>query len=156
MIKKYLTNLVSEKAGLTTYDMGLLQAKAFRILKNRTTDILKPYDISTVDWAMLGLLSQKLEGVGVMQLAGELGVEAPFVTELVKNLEKKGLVQKRVLETDKRNKSIVLTKAGERFVEKTEEVVRGKIKGLLSGSSISDILGYRKVLKTIIENGKED
>jgi len=148
--------MISEKTGMTTYGMGLLQAKAFRILKNRTTEILKPFGISTVDWAMLGLLSQKVEGGGVMQLARDLGVEAPFVTELVKNLEKKDLVRKYARESDKRNKAVVLTSAGKKFVENTEGLVRGEMRGLLHGSSISEILGYQKVLKTIIKNGTEE
>lgn len=139
----------------TTYRVGLLQAKAYRILKNHTDKGLEPYGLSTVEWALLGLLHDNLTGMKPSVLALELGVEAPFVTSLVTPLIKKGLVDSRRDEKDTRSKSIYLTAKGVTKVESIEKELRSFMKPLLGGSNIGDLLSYVTVLETIIENSKK-
>ena len=135
----------------TTYRLGLLQAKAYRILKDETSIVLTPHDVSTVEWAFLGVL---LDGKALRPKAAadELGVEAPFVTAMFAKLEKKGLVAQKADVTDSRAKTIFLTPKGIAFVEKIEPMVRAHMRALVSGSSTGDILGYISVLESIIEN----
>ena len=81
-----------------TYRVGLLQAKAYRILKSRTTKILEPFDISTIEWAFLGLLYDKAS-LRTKVAARELGVEAPFITALVSSLKKRSFVVEAKIQT---------------------------------------------------------
>lgn len=154
MIKNYFKKVVAEKAGLTTYAMGLLQAKAYRVLKNQTTEALKDFGISTIEWALLGLLYDNKEGLSFIMLATLLGVEAPFVTAMVHSLEKNNLVMRKSDKNDKRAKIVSLTAAGKNNIPKIEERVRQSSKFLLEHLSMSDILAYKKVLKTIIQNAE--
>ncbi len=137
---------------MATYSVGLLQAKAYRILKQNTSLLLKPYELSTIDWALLGVLYEQENGVGPSEMAQILGVEAPFVTAMAESLEKKGFITRIQSSTDKRAKLVVLTKAGKNLVPKLESHLRKKSKHLIRGVSISELLAYRRVLKAIIEN----
>ena len=138
----------------TTYRAGLLQAKAYRILKQETAKILKPFDITTFEWGFLGLLADH-EAIRPKHLAEELGVEAPFVTQILQRLKKKGLVAETRDPKDTRAKTLSLTAKGETFISKIEPVVRSGVKPLLEGAGMSELLGYLAVLETIIRNGTE-
>jgi len=155
MLKKYLTKVLVESYGLTTYSLGLLQAKAYRILKNHTTETLKVFNISTVEWALLGLLYETKEGVGITILAELLGVEVPFVTTLIDSLEKKKLVERHFSKEDKRYKTVHLTVEGIGLLPNIEEVLKKKTKPLFAGLGIKDVFAYQKVLKSIIDNSQK-
>jgi len=137
----------------TTYRVGLLQAKAYRILKRYTSEGLQSHDISTVDWALLGHLNDFKGGCRLSHLAEELGVEAPFVTVLYTKLHKKGLVISKTDPDDSRAKIICLTQKGEGFVRETEEGLKTHMRPLLKGLSSNEVVSYINVLEHIIENG---
>ena len=138
----------------TTYRVGLLQAKAYRILKQETTATLKPFGISTLDWAFLGLLADN-GSLRSLRIAEELGVEAPFITVMAHKLHKRGLVRVARGEKDRRVKTLALTEEGKRFIEDTEPLVREKIRPLIDGIKASDIGAYLIALEGIVRNGKK-
>jgi DNA-binding MarR family transcriptional regulator len=136
----------------TTYTSGLLQAKAYRALKKWTTNALKSRNISTIDWALLGLLYEKRSGYRPSELASELGVEAPFITALVTKLKKQHYVESKRDTKDTRVKCICLTAEGSEFVQQTETFLRSAMRPLIHDISIGDIISYLIVLEKIIEN----
>ena len=146
-----LTKIKSAAHNRTSYRIGLLQAKAYRILKQRTTLVLAPFGISTIEWALLGLLADT-KGLRMKQLADELGVEAPFVTTMVQQLQKKLLVHLELNELDKRVKTLALTNEGKRFVTETEPQVRSAMRPIIQGAGVTDLLGYVSILELIIAN----
>ena len=147
-IFKKLTSAVHNR---TTYRVGLIQAKAYRILKQKTTALLKPYDLSTIEWAFLGLLFDN-HTVRPTTAAEELGVEAPFVTVMTSRLKKKGLIITQKDASDSRAKILVLTPLGKAFVERIEGVVRGQMRPIIEGASTTDLIGYLATLERIIAN----
>ena len=60
-----------------------------------------------------------LEHCRVTYLAREFNLTKPTVSDVVKVLEKKGLIKKVVLPEDTRSFSVILTKAGQSAVERT-------------------------------------
>ena len=56
-----------------TYRVGLLQAKAYRVLKHHTAKALSEFNISHIEWAFLGLLYDAPKGMRSSALAKELG-----------------------------------------------------------------------------------
>lgn len=140
---------------LTTYRLGLLQARAYRILKKSSSDHLVAVDISTLDWALLGLLYDEPKGYRLNKVAELLGVEAPFVTEMVKALKRKGYVEQITDAKDSRAKILKLSAKGKEFVPILDASLKKKLRFLLSGASPKDIYGYLKVLEIIIQNEKK-
>ena len=150
-----LTKLRSASHNRTSYRVGLLQAKAYRILKQKTNLVLAPYGITATDWALLGLLSDK-QTLRMSHVAEELGVEPPFVSEMVKQLQKKHLITLVKDTTDTRVKGMSLTPEGVLFVSTTEPVVRASMRPLIGSASMRDILGYLSVLEHIVNNDSKD
>ena len=63
--------------------------------------------------ALKALLSlEEGEAKAMRALAGEWRCDASWVTSLVDSLEERGLVERRILPTDRRVKTVVLTTAG--------------------------------------------
>ena len=65
----------------TTHQVGLLQAKVYRILKQETNKHLATEGLTTLHWAFLGLLFVHSKGLRLQVVAQELGVEPPFVAK---------------------------------------------------------------------------
>lgn len=150
-----LTSLKTLKNGLTTYRMGLLQARAYRILKKHSSDVLFTVDLSTLDWALLGLLFDYPKGYRLNKVAELLGVEAPFVTEMVRELVRKGYVLQLRDPKDSRAKILRISEKGLTFVPIFDKTLRSRLKHLLSGLSARDLYGYIKVLEIIIKNSQQ-
>lgn len=98
---------------LTTYQVVISQARAFRTLRGFLTEFLKQYNLTLTEWLMIGRVVDSLsDGVRISDLAIELGVEMPVITNLVNRAEKTGWVQRVVDVEDKRAKRIYATKEG--------------------------------------------
>lgn len=134
-----------------TYNAGLLQAKAFRILKKHTNSALLPFGISATEWVILGLLSNQSEGLRLSEIAALVGVKSPFVTRSIAILVEKDFVDISISSQDTRVKIAMLTKVGETFVLKTEPVISQQIKKTFNGVSIRNLYGYITTLHTISE-----
>lgn len=147
-----LQNKIASELGFTTYQMGLLQAKAYRILRARTAMALKPYKLSTIEWALLGTLSESKPGMHFREIAKALGVEASFVTELLDKLIGRGLISTSLSSKDRRFKKARVTKLGHKLVSEIEKRLRTEMKPLLKSASIKNLIAYRAVLEAIIKN----
>lgn len=139
-------------ANRTTYGAGMLQTRAYRVLKRRTDAALAPAGITSVHWALLGLLASRPDGIRPGDAARELGVEAPFVTGLAAELVRKGYAAKDRDATDRRAWGLSLTPAGREFVDDTEPALRASMRPLLSGASAGDVATYLSVLECIVRN----
>lgn len=140
---------------LKTYRLGLIQAKAFRILKQRTGTALEPYGITATEWAFLGMLIDQPQGIRAGEAAEELGVEAPFVTRLVKSLEGRALIETKSSSLDSRAKVLCLTPTGTAFVHEVEPVVRAALRTLARDIARKDLLGYMRTLEGIVRTGEK-
>ena len=139
-----------------TYNAGLLQAKAFRILKKHTNTALKPYDISATEWGILGLLQDERSDIKLSDIASALGVKAPFITRSMAVLLAKGYVTQVNLPKDARVRIARLTPTGKKFVTKTEPVVAKMIKTTFANISVRNLFGYVMTLHQIVEMYQED
>ncbi len=140
----------------TTYRVGLLQDKACRILKTQTNRELLKYGITSVEFAYLGLLFDNPKGLQANMVAEELGVKAPFVTEISIKLKEKCLIDYGSKKDDNRVKIILITETGQKFVEETEKEMRVKMRPWIEGVSITELSNYLVVLEKIINNYKSN
>ncbi len=144
-----LSHIALVKKYSKTYRLGLLQAHAFRILKQRTMRVLSPCDINTLDWAVLGMLND-VPKLTYKEVAKELAVTSPVVTTTCEKLLNKKLIHVSKDVDDARVKHIALTPAGKEFVEKQESIIRAGMKDVIAKASTRDLLGYIAVLQSIV------
>lgn len=138
----------------TTYDIGLIQARGYRMLKHLTATVVNKEGLSTSEWAMVGIISHHPGGVRSTEIAELLGVKPPLVSRLITRLEKEGWVTV-IQGADKRERILSLTKQATIRLPKIEAQVRKELAQLLKGVSTSDLVGYLKTLSLIAENSKD-
>ena len=138
-----------------TYKAGLLQAKAFRILKYRTNEVLKPFSINSTDWGVLGLLVDEKKGVQLRVIAQEVGVKQPYITRSIATLSRLGYVTLVRSEVDARAQNAVITSKGKTFVHATEKIVLKQLKETFGDISKRSLFGYVETLDTIVSRASD-
>jgi DNA-binding MarR family transcriptional regulator len=141
---------------LPSYEAGLLQAKAYRLLKTHTGKTLQQYGLTMAEWAVVGHLMDISKGLRLADLSTLLGVEPPLVTRLVDSLEDQQLVRRQSDKSDRRAKRICLSAKGGKLVVTVETAMRQSMKELLVGVGFEDLQSYLRVLRAICNNAQVD
>jgi MarR family transcriptional regulator for hemolysin len=105
-------------------EIGRLVTRLARIWRRESDQALSDHGLSYATAIPLLVLSRQGENVRQGVLADELGIEGPSLVRLIDLLQAEGLVERREDPTDRRAKTLHLTKAGEAKVEETNRVLR--------------------------------
>ena len=105
-------------------EIGRLIVRLARIWRRESDQALSDHGLSYATAIPLLVLSRQGENVRQGVLADELGIEGPSLVRLIDLLQAEGLVERREDPTDRRAKTLHLTKAGEAKVEETNRVLR--------------------------------
>ncbi|MHC2280846.1 MarR family transcriptional regulator for hemolysin [Bradyrhizobium diazoefficiens] len=105
-------------------EIGRLITRLGRMWRRESDQALFDHGLSYATAIPLLLLSRQGENVRQGVLADELGIEGPSLVRLIDLLQAEGLVERREDPTDRRAKTLHLTKAGEAKVEETNRVLR--------------------------------
>lgn len=138
----------------TTYDIGLIQARGYRALKQMTALVLKPEGLTTIEWAMLGIISHHDKGARSTEVAELLGVQQPLVSRLIVKAEASGWITVTKGTTDKRERILQLSTYGKTHMTRIENHVRTQLRPLLVGVAPRDLIGYLRTLSRLAENGR--
>lgn len=95
-----------------TSELGHLLHRAFKSLRSSWTQELAPYDLTPHQWRCLRVLQHNDGGVRAKDLADRLHIAPRSVTEVVDQLESKGIVTRGPDPTDRRAVRIELTPDG--------------------------------------------
>jgi DNA-binding MarR family transcriptional regulator len=149
MLKNAFQRLVGGKEHIKTYELIRLQAKTYRSLKNYFNTKLENEKLSSLEWSVLGLLHKSENGLRFIEIAQKMGVEPPFITELISQLEKQKLVKTMDNPQDKRAKIVQLSDKGAKKLNSVENNLEEKITNLFSDISASEWQTYRNVMEKI-------
>lgn len=105
-------------------EIGRLIARLGRIWRRESDSALSEHGLSYATAIPLLVLSRQGEHVRQGVLADELGIEGPSLVRLIDLLQAEGLVERREDPSDRRAKTLHLTKAGAAKVEETNRVLR--------------------------------
>ncbi|WP_426426180.1 MarR family winged helix-turn-helix transcriptional regulator [Bradyrhizobium genosp. A] len=105
-------------------EIGRLITRLARIWRRESDQALSDHGLSYATAIPLLVLSRQGENVRQGVLADELGIEGPSLVRLIDLLQAEGLVERREDPTDRRAKTLHLTKAGEVKVEETNRILR--------------------------------
>lgn len=91
------------------------------VFRSLLWDHAKVIGLSPIQIQLLIFVAYHEEGLcNVSHLAQEFNVTKPTVSDAIRILLKKGLIEKRISDTDRRAYSVVLTPAGEKIKQQTE------------------------------------
>ena len=113
-------------------------------------DQLARQGISVPDWRIMAVL-HGTTGFTVGDLAEHCLFKQPTLTRAVERLEKKGLVERRTGDGDKRRVVVRLTRRGKDRVGPLIEAAAEHERELLSGYSTDDAQRLKDALTTLIE-----
>jgi MarR family transcriptional regulator, transcriptional regulator for hemolysin len=105
-------------------ELGRLIARLARIWRRESDQALSDHGLSYATAIPLLVLSRQGDNVRQGGLADELGIEGPSLVRLIDLLQAEGLVERKEDPTDRRAKTLHLTRAGESKVEETNRVLR--------------------------------
>lgn len=106
-------------------------------------DAFRPLGITDATWRTLFYLEQTGSGVSQKDLATVMGIEGPSLVRLLDSLEDKQWIERRPSETDRRSKSVHLTRKAQRLLDKLHSVadqVRGELLKDISDQEIENCL----------------
>lgn len=135
---------------LKTFEAGILQARAYRNLRAFMQDNLEKYDLTMMQWALLGSIATTgSKGITINELAHILDVEGSLITTMVNTAVKTGTIQKRTHPTDSRVRIVFATKAGTTLVERVESDLRNAMRTWLKDIPRTSLLRYLRTLEKI-------
>lgn len=133
------------------FGYSLYKANAwFRLLQN---DALKMYDMQTFHLGILKVL--EVSGPkSQIELGDELGIDKASMVKLIDHLESKKLVERHGHLTDRRIKSIVLTKNAKQLIKMCSQA-RGKVeKEFFKKLSTSEEKTFRRLVGMVLPERK--
>jgi DNA-binding MarR family transcriptional regulator len=117
-------------------------------------EVLDEYDLTPSYWAMLGVIVDAHDGIRQAEIARTMHVKAPLITPMVHQLESRKIVQAIPNQFDARAKLVSVTPRGKKFTKNVESSINKVLDKLLMGLTKNELIVYRKVLTTIIDNDK--
>lgn len=143
---------------ITTYDSGVMQATAHRILTRIMTEYLTQHGLTSTQWFVVGYVYEAGErGVRLNDLMSTLDTTMPFITTTVNLLESKGFLHKVSDTSDSRVKIAKLNPSRAATVEKIEAGLREELRTkLYSEDAITreELSAYISVLYKIAQTNK--
>ena len=132
------------------YQAAVRHFKSHKILRQEIVLLVQTFGLSIQEWVVLSVLLN--HGIkNTSELAEELGVERPMVTQLTANLEKLGYIEKKTGEEDRRERYFSLLSDGQTVVERIEGKLTTYLAARFSTVTQAELNGYLKVLALIID-----
>jgi len=134
----------------TEQDEGLAEAfwAVARTLRHRTRDALQPFDVTPSLSRALGVLARD-QPIRLSTLAEHLRIAARSATELVDDLQERGLVQRRPDPGDRRAVLVALTADGETAAGSIRTVRQAEAQRFFAALSEEDRTTLTRILRTL-------
>jgi MarR family transcriptional regulator, transcriptional regulator for hemolysin len=130
-------------------DFGFRVARIARRLRQAVDAELRVLGLTEATWRPLVYVRRLGDGVRQKELATALSIEGPSLVRLLDNLERRGLIERRADENDRRARGIHLTRTG-RDLAKRAAKVGGEIQArLLANVPPAELLACQHVLASI-------
>ena len=133
---------------LSTASAGIVEARVHRRLKKEFATYLEPYNLTTMEWFVIGYLHESARGgVQLSDIAKHLQTTLPYLTNMINELEVKGMLERVEHSADGRAKFIRLLPAAKQLYTSAEQDLRSKLRELVYDQvSVEDFKIYIKVL----------
>ena len=107
------------------------------------------FGLTEATWRPLVYVRRLGDGVRQKELATALSIEGPSLVRLLDNLERRGLIERREDETDRRARGIYLTRAGRDLAVRVAKVGTEIQARLLANVPPADLETCQRVLASI-------
>lgn len=130
-------------------DFGFRVARIARRLRQAVDAELRTFGLTEATWRPLAYVGRLGGGVRQKELATALSIEGPTLVRLLDNLERRGLIERREDETDRRARGLYLTRAGRELAVRVAKVGTEVQTRALAKVSPADLETCQRVLDQI-------
>src|SRR5882757_1868605 len=103
-------------------DFGFRVARIARRLRQTIDAELRAFGLTEATWRPLAYVGRLGDGVRQKELATALAIESPSLVRLLDSLERRGLIERREEESDRRARGIYLTRSGRHLAARVSTV----------------------------------
>ena len=133
----------------TTIDFGFRVSRISRRLRAAVDAELRQHGLTEATWRPLAYVGRLGDGVRQKELATALAIEGPSLVRLLDNLERRGLIERREDESDRRARGIHLTIAGRALATRVGRISNEILRRLLGKVSAADLDACHRVLSSV-------
>ena len=130
-------------------EFGFLVARIARRMRQAVDGEMRLIGLTEATWRPLMYVRSLGDGVRQKELATAMSVEGPSLVRLLDNLERRGLIERREDESDRRARGIHLTRAGRELAVRAARIGVSFQSRLLSGVPAADLETCERVLETL-------
>ena len=146
--------LEKDMGQITTYQSGVAQATAHRVINRVVSNFLIRYDLTAMQWFIIGYINDAgTAGITMGDLSHIIGTTLPYTTNTINLLESMGIINKRVHTKDSRIKIVTIDPKNVAMVEEIEAGLRDELRDTLYAThhiSREELQAYIRVLYKII------
>jgi MarR family transcriptional regulator for hemolysin len=130
-------------------EFGFLVARIARRLRQAVDAEMRLIGLTEATWRPLVYVRLLGDGVRQKDLASAMSIEGPSLVRLLYSLERRGFIERREDENDRRARGIHLTRAGRELAVRAARIGNGFQTRLLSNVSRADLETCQRVLETL-------
>ena len=130
-------------------EFGLLVARLSRRLRQAVDAEMRLIGLTEATWRPLIYLRSLGDGVRQKELATAMSIEGPSLVRLLDSLERRGFIERREDENDRRARGIHLTRAGRDLAVRAARIGNDLQKRLLESVPTADLEICERVLETL-------
>ena len=131
------------------FDFAFSVARIARRLRQAVDAELRVLGLTEATWRPLVHVRRLGDGVRQKELAASLSIEGPSLVRLLDNLERRGLIERREDETDRRARGIHLTRAGRDLAVRAARVGMSIQKRMLATVPAKDLEACQRALMLV-------
>jgi MarR family transcriptional regulator for hemolysin len=130
-------------------EFGFLVARISRRLRQAVDAEMRLIGLTEATWRPLVYLRSMGDGVRQREIADAMSIEGPSLVRLLDSLERRGFIERREDEHDRRARGIHLTRAGRELAVRAARIGNAFQSRLLAGVPLADLETCERVLETL-------
>jgi DNA-binding MarR family transcriptional regulator len=135
--------------------VGYHMKRAFNVVQADLANTLKPFDLRMITYSALVLIVDN-PGLRQSQLADAMDIERPNLVVIIDELERRDLILREKVPTDRRAYALVPTLAGRQLCARAIEAVKSHEARLLQGVGMTEYAQVLDVLRRIEAKGTKE
>lgn len=135
--------------------LGMAIGDTARCWRTKLDERLRPLGLSQARWMVLLHLSTRGDGVVQKELAEWLSIEGPTLVRLLDRMTEDGWIERRESATDRRAKTVHLTKQSYAIIKQIKKVALQLRSELLANIDPADIDACMRVLSQIKQTAEQ-
>lgn len=134
--------------------IGFLLGQTYRKIVHVLSLELKELDITPEQWSVLYRISER-EAINQKEIALRSGKDQPTTTRILDVLYKKGFIEKKMCQTDRRSFLVYITENGKEIVQQAIPIENATMEKVIHGINPDQLLLFKSMITQMNKNVEE-